>query len=228
MSAPANPTRQQLEELDALLQRMLSLPLNQQEAMPAPPLSPAPPSIAPPPLMPPRPAMASPPRRRVEPPSGDNAWNIPLPPTGTPPVVNGWPSGIESLNLTATSVIAPKPASAPSRLRVASVASAPEATPMHEPPAATPRLRIEAPPPMTIPIPPPRPLPARPLEAPLPFYLWPLGLVDRTMGELMAAFGPPGRWLGQGSGKIFFGWCGLALMTAAAVWGVMDYMGWSW
>jgi len=33
MSSPTiNPTRQQLEELDALLQRMLSLPLNQLDA----------------------------------------------------------------------------------------------------------------------------------------------------------------------------------------------------
>ena len=64
--------------------------------------------------------------------------------------------------------------------------------------------------------------------APLPFYLWPLGLLDSTMGGIMAGFGPPGRWLGQGSGKILIGWAGMLMMAAAAVWGVMDYLGWSW
>jgi hypothetical protein len=240
MSAPLNPTRHQLEELDALLQRMLSLPLNQSESVlpQAPPPPPAMPQMmASPPPMAPRPAPVAPPaapRRRAEPPSGDNAWNVPLPATGAPTVLNGWPVGIESLNVSATSTVTPKPA--PSRLRVTSVPNPHEAQPIM-PQAAMPaapagvqpqqRLRVE-PPPMTIPIPPPRPQPLMPLEAPLPFYLWPMGVVDRTMGNMLAAFGPPGRWLGQGGGKVFFGWCGLVMLAAAAVWGVMDYMGWSW
>src|SRR5205823_5224243 len=56
MSNPtANPTRQQLDELDALLQRMLSLPLNQLDAEMAPAPPPAPPA-APPAAAPPAPA----------------------------------------------------------------------------------------------------------------------------------------------------------------------------
>lgn len=54
MSNPAvNPTRQQLDELDALLQRMLSLPVNpsegQSHASPPPQYAPPPPQYAPPP-----------------------------------------------------------------------------------------------------------------------------------------------------------------------------------
>src|SRR5713226_5364032 len=106
MSTPtANPTRQQLDELDALLQRMLSLPLNQLDAdvsnPPPPPVRPAPPvgysttpaSMPPPPRPlappPPRPVVVAPPRPtpppmppRREPAPGDHTWNVPLPPTG--------------------------------------------------------------------------------------------------------------------------------------------------
>lgn len=233
MSAPINPTRQQLEELDALLQRMLSLPLNQQESLLPPPPPPPPPMaqmMSPPPMpvMSPRPTPpAPPPRRRAEPPSGDNAWNVPLPVGGSPPIANGWPVGIEALNVSATSTVTPKQAAPPARLRVTSVPSPQEMNAPREAPAPAQRLRIE-PPPMTIPIPAMRPQSPAPPEAPLPFYLWPLGVMDRTMGNALAAFGPPGRWLGQGGGKVFFGWCGLLMLTAAAVWGVMDYMGWSW
>jgi hypothetical protein len=208
-----NPTRQQLEELDALLQRMLQLPLNQ----PDPEL---------PPPLPQTTSYAAPPRRRAEPPSGLNSWNVPLP-TSAPPVLNNWPAGVESLSASATSTVTPRPA--PARLRVSAVAppEEPMPAPMREPPPQ--RLRVEPPPAMTIPIPPPRPLPiSLPQQQPLPFYLWPLGVVDQSMGNALAAFGAPGRWLGQGSGKVFFGWCGLLGMAGAAVWGVMDYMGWSW
>ena len=230
MSTPtANPTRQQLEELDFLLQRMLSLPANQQVTE----IPPAPQAVAPPvyaapapvrsafssaPLpapaaMPPMPA----PRRKAEPPSGEHVWNVPLPSTTGPAVINPWPMGIESLTASATSTVSPRPVPppppAPVRLRVAPM------TPL-EPAPPPQRFRME----------PHRPSPAvlEPVEAPLPFYLWPLGAVDRSIGGAFSALGAPGRWLGAGSGKVFFGWCGLAMITAAVVWGIVDYMGLTW
>jgi hypothetical protein len=215
MSSTVNPTRQQLEELDALLQRMLSLPLIQPDPELSPQASASPRFTAP----------AAPPRRRAEPPSGDNAWNVPLPATGAPPVLNGWPSGIDSLSVSATSTVTPRPA--PARLRVAAVA--PPNEQLHTREAQTQRLRVEPPPAMTIPIPPPRPPLSVPSTEPsLPFFLWPLGAIDRSMGNVFAGFGAPGRWLGHGGGKVFFGWCGLLALVAAAAWGVMDYLGWSW
>ena len=217
MSTPVNPARQQLEDLDALLQRMLSLPLNQLEAE-APP--------APPPTYAPTPRpVPPPPRRRAEPPASAHAWNVPLPPGGNAAAFNAWPAGIEALTSNATSTVTPRqlPEPAPpARLRVTTI-PAPEPAPA----APVQRLRVETP--ATIPIPPPAPtLLAMPAEAPLPFYLWPMGVLDRSFGGAFAAFGAPGRWLGMGSGKVFFGWCGLLMIVAAAAVGVMDYLGLSW
>jgi hypothetical protein len=67
-----------------------------------------------------------------------------------------------------------------------------------------------------------------PMEQSLPFFLWPFGLIDRSVGDMMAAFGLPGRWFGQGGGKILVGWAGLLMLGGAAAWGVMDYLGLSW
>ncbi len=76
-------------------------------------------------------------------------------------------------------------------------------------------------------IPMPVPLPSS-MEQRLPFYLWPFGLVDRSLGGMLASFGLPGRWLGQGGGKILIGWAGLLMLGGAAAWGAMDYFGLSW
>jgi hypothetical protein len=78
---------------------------------------------------------------------------------------------------------------------------------------------------------PPAPAPIRaasPRAEPIPFYLWPLAVIDWTIGKPFSAFGAPGRWVGSGGGKMLVGWVGLLLIAAAAVWGVVDYMGWSW
>jgi hypothetical protein len=58
--------------------------------------------------------------------------------------------------------------------------------------------------------------------------LWPVAAVDWLFGNVLAGFGPVGRWLGKGGGKILFGLAGLLMMGAAIAWAVMDYFGWSW
>src|SRR5262245_45885318 len=234
MSVPATkPTRQQLDELDALLQRMLTLPSNQSEANlpPPPPPESAPVMYAPPPAPPPAPrpvAPPPPPMRRAAPPSGEHAWQVPLP-ANTGAAFSGWPVGIEALSANATTPIAPRqpaltvtpmpapPMSAPPMPNHAH--PAPPAPPAPTRPAAAmiPTVVMQAPPPLPMPI-----------EAPLPLYLWPLGALDSSLGGTLAAFGPPGRWLGLGGGKILIGWAGMMMLAIAAVWGVMDYMGWSW
>jgi hypothetical protein len=224
MSNPANQTRQQLEELDALLQRMLSLPINQTGETPPPGPRPAmqpEPTYAPPPMPrmpPPAPPM---PQRRAEPPHGANAWQIPLPPNAGASV-GIWPMGVEALNSSATSSVTPAPAPPPpaayGRLNVATIPSPDEANRSREAPPMMARPSVAAVPMLPPPI----------AEAPLPFYLWPFGLVDRSMGGALAAFGPVGRWFGQGGGKVVVGWAGMLMLIAAAAWAVMDYMGWSW
>src|SRR5262249_9615698 len=173
--SPNDLTRQQLDELDALLQRMLSLPLNPAEAatagMPAvapiaaPPLpdavvppavknwrvDPAAPSPAPPP---PPPAPPAPP---------------PPPPPRSPP---------------------PPPGRAPPAPRPAGGGGGP--------------ARPNGPPPRPPPPPPPPPLPPPPPPAPSrraaptddgPLLLWPLVAVNRLADALLGLFGPPGRFL---------------------------------
>jgi hypothetical protein len=49
---PVHPTRQQLDELDALLQRMLDLPVNQLEDLPPPPAEESAPTVSEPPTAP--------------------------------------------------------------------------------------------------------------------------------------------------------------------------------
>jgi hypothetical protein len=49
---PVHPTRQQLDELDALLQRMLDLPVNQLEDLPPPPAEESAPTVSEPPTTP--------------------------------------------------------------------------------------------------------------------------------------------------------------------------------
>jgi hypothetical protein len=168
--------------------------------------------------------------RRAAPPTGEHAWHVPLPANAGGASFTGWPVGIEALTQNATSPVAARPPVL-------------NLTPMPAPPAANHAhpapMSNHAPPPPLAPRPspamvptvvmqaPPMPLPI-PSVAPLPFYLWPLGALDSSLGGMLAAFGPPGRWLGLGGGKILVGWAGMMMIAVAAVWGVMDYMGWSW
>lgn len=211
----------------------------------ASPVSPASPVSSPsrPPVAPPTPPPPPPTIRRAAPPNGSHVWNVPLPANAGGAAFTPWPSGIESLTATATSPITSKPAAPPQQPPV------PMAPPI--PPVPNGKLNVT-----TIPAPPARsPMPNSAVSSPsangvatnpaspnalvdpltfsvvepgLPFYLWPFGLVDRSCGAVLSAFGPPGRWLGQGGGKVLIGWLGLLMMAGAAAWGVMDYLGMSW
>lgn len=213
--------------------------------VPVPPVSaaspPSVPPVAPPP--PPPPPPSSPTTRRAAPPNGSHVWNVPLPANAGGAAFTPWPSGIESLTAAATSPITSKGAALPQQ------PPAPVAPPT--PPGPNGKLNVT-----TIPAPPARspmpnsavsspsanglatnpasanafidPLTSSVVEPGLPFYLWPFGVVDRTCGAILSAFGPPGRWIGQGGGKMLIGWLGLLMMAGAAAWGVMDYLGMSW
>jgi hypothetical protein len=228
MSTPnSKPTRQQLEELDALLQRMLSLPTNQLESemtgrfaapaeamAPQPPMMPPPSAYSAPPAMArqPMPSMPAPPMRRAEPPRGENAWQVPLPPASGG--IGVWPASVDQsqAGVPLSNPRMPAPSMPASRLNVATIPSPDEANRSRD---MRPIIAM------------PAPLPGAQTQ-PLPFYLWPFGLVDQSMGGTLAAFGLPGRWLGQGSGKILIGWAGLLMLGGAAAWGIMDYLGLSW
>lgn len=185
------------------------------------------------PAPPPTPSVGQPSVRRAAPPTGPHLWNVPLPANAGGAAFPTWPTGVESLTSAATSTVVhhptppPAPTSASGKLNV-SPTSAPE------PPAASANPRPVSPPtngvaaqhgipPITV-----HPVPPLIPEPTLPFYLWPFGLIDRMCGSILAAFGPPGRWLGQGGGKVLIGWTGLLMLVGAAAWGLMDYLGMSW
>jgi hypothetical protein len=82
MATPPPPTRQQLDDLDALLKRMLALPVNPAEE-PAPPDEPLPASRATPPLFP----------EPLTPPPGNVIVTDPLPPLPRKEEPKSAPSG---------------------------------------------------------------------------------------------------------------------------------------
>ena len=247
----SSPTRQQLEELDALLQRMLSLPVNQSHPQPAPmpPPPPAPPVAAPPPAaatytftspppgrpvaprpaVPPRPVPAMP-RRHIEVAPGDNSWNVPLPAAGVS-VYGQWPGGVDPLTAAARTALAPPPAPAPAppgTLRVATIPSPDEQNRSRDNPPPMQRLRQESM--MNEMAAPNSAVYPQAAQTPrLPVQLWPVVALDWTLGKALGLLlGPPGRWLGQGSGKFVVGWCGVLMLCGAIAWGVVDYFGLSW
>jgi hypothetical protein len=196
--ARGNPTRQQLDELDALLQRMLALPLNQLDQAadlpaddPPPAPRPTPPRAAAPP---PAPRPVAPPPRPVPAP--------PAPVNPTPP-----PPGIEALHFRTP----PLPEPAPPVEAVQPVAL---------PPAPPPVAPVVTPP--------PRPTPwASPPQA-APVWLRVMSAVDAGVFGVLGQFGPLGRALGRPAGRDMLGVAGLLAMAAAAVWMAADWFGWTW
>jgi hypothetical protein len=183
-------TRQQLDELDALLQRMLSLPVNPPEAAspnpPAPaanryneiqgPAFAAAPRLAPPPM----PAAELPRPRLPEP--------APLPvPAARPPVAQV-PAPEPTLPITDWNAVTTTP---PADRRAAPLPFASAAA--YAMPAVAP-------------VPPPR-------GESVPAALWPLVAVNWSVDTLLGFFGPPGRFLRSALGKNLLGLIGIALLA---------------
>jgi hypothetical protein len=200
-SDSACPTRQQLDELEALMQRMLALPVSEGEEAPLPPLPP-PPDIK-------ARSAALPPRLRAipDPPSWEEPPVTP-PPAPRPPRV-------------------PAPQAPPSvvyseRVQVESCETPPapaEAAPAVEPVVvaapARPRIRVRTTP--------------RPAEAqPAAWWLWPLIWSNHAFDRGTVRLGRPGRWLRGARGRAWIGWTGILLLALAVAWGVLEWLGLTW
>jgi hypothetical protein len=72
----------------------------------------------------------------------------------------------------------------------------------------------------------PWPLPAgaRRIAWPLRPLVWSNRAFDRCAGHL----GAPGRWLRGPRGRALVGWSGLALLGSAMAWAWLEWMGWTW
>jgi len=249
--APSSPMRQQLDELDALLQRMLTLPVNhaaepeagvRREAPPTQPPAKARTKFAAfvekstlppqpvfeekgrPPLSDDRPATVS----RIEAPTGLPSPISPPPPltsASTPSLAE--PSLAKEIKASISSPGIVLPDDVP-ELETGVTPGGPGA----EQPRA---LRAPDAAPSAEPI-----IPKRPSEflerhrarlqeerraAP---WLRPLELINRLFDSCAVALGRPGLWLVRPETRDVLGWIGIGLLLAAAVILVGDWFGWTW
>jgi hypothetical protein len=198
------PTRQQLDEIDALLRRMLALPPLAGEA--------ANDSATPPPapVAPPAPVSYPAAIREVPP---------PRPPAPGDPVVQEWRVGL------------PQPPSLVawgSPVPLATLAEAPyqptdPPVPQYAPPGYYPAAALPLPvsnPDAAVPAGPNSARPVSPL-------LWPLIVLNVTFNVFTHLLGPLGTWL-RGSGRSVMGWLGIGMILAAGVWAAGEWYGYDW
>jgi hypothetical protein len=184
--SPNDLTRQQLDELDALLQRMLSLPLNPPESFPpngngsvqnfAPPM--------------PTPAPVQ---------SSLMAREAPLPTPPAPRVFT--PPAPEPTEMPALWKPAPAPAPMPAPRPTPAPASVSMPAPAFEWPATASAKALTATPPVA----------ARP--EPVPFLYAPFVGFNAVLNWTLGLFGFPGRVLRSGFVKSLFGLAGLGLLV---------------
>jgi len=212
-----NPTRQMLDELDALMERMLALPVNDlEEPLPAPP-PPLPALSATLTEAPPEPATEPEPRPR--PPEPRQSGKVLV--------------GRLSPSYTAPDEPAPPPAERPAFSYATpedeeAIPSLPD-RPLWEPaaPPSSPPSENKLPP-LIVPKTPP---PAKQYPRRRSLFGWclqPLVWInvgyDRSTGWL----GVPGRWLRSNGGRMMLGYVGLGMLCLAAAWLLRDWLGWSW
>ncbi|MDB5308593.1 MAG: hypothetical protein JWO38_2795 [Gemmataceae bacterium] len=225
--SPNDLTRQQLDELDALLQRMLALPLDPPvTGVGAPGLPemaatnwrvdpaavPAPRLFTPPPAEPPRPRAAEP-----EP--------LPVPVFRAPPAVPDEPpprisrATPERTAPLAPAVPPPEPAVPFVEKRTTpapALERAPAPSPEYRPEAAAPAFGAN--PAISVPD-------HSPPDSPVPVALWPLVAFNWTVDTVLGWCGPPGWLLRSGFGKNVLGLAGVGLLLYTAA-HVASQQGW--
>ena len=58
------------------------------------------------------------------------------------------------------------------------------------------------------------------------FWLWPAVGINRIYDAVMGGLGSPGRIM-RGTGRAWLGWVGLLMLAAALAWGVFDWLQWA-
>ena len=241
MATPASPndlTRQQLDELDSLLQRMLALPIHQNELAPA---------YSPPPPLPELP----PPIGRL-PMSQQAGWrtDVPAPAAKAPYQSTPAESPVAALAISGTATI-PFPGRESTTRSI-------EPTPAvaYQPPSTTGTLRgvdapampfgyrapnsaeLDAMPEPTCDDPfavnpfanlPAIPTPVdEPIQSPVPVLAWPLFAANVAIEFVLGLLGPIGSALTRPASKTAIGWLGVLLLLGAGYWTArgMGYVAW--
>jgi hypothetical protein len=212
-----------LDELDALMERMLALPVNELEEepkAPAPPLAATltvvePPAPAPEPSRPP----LQPPHRipvpdftpAAEPPPAVLMGRVSAPPLFRQEIGNAAQTPAE------LSEPKPPPIIVPESRRT--VPKPFWSEPVPAPDEILPPLVIKPPEPVQ------KLVRRRSLGSVL---LHPVLWLNQAFDRCTKMLGGPGRWLRSSRGRMFLGYLGLALLALAALWCVYDWMGWTW
>jgi hypothetical protein len=205
------PTRQQLDEIDALLRRMLTLPPMMGETAPPAPPAPQPQSDS----------FAAPVMQTYQGPivgePAVHSWRVewpqaPAQPTPSPPSVVAWGSPVPA---------SPPPESAPWVQNPPQYTPPPFATPV--PSESQPQPAFQAP--AYLPQPTIAPAPNR--RGSTSTFMGLIVLLNGTFNVLTYLLGPLGKWL-RGPGRTFIGWVGVAMLLTAIGWAVGDWQGIEW
>jgi hypothetical protein len=200
--AASLPTRQQLDEIDALLKRMMSLPPFPGEAAEQP-TDPSAPAIT----------YAAPSVREVPPPRDPSPgepvvreWRVEWPhaPVAPAPSVVAWGS---------PAPVGPPPGFNPDPVLVAAAVAANHLPFAVELPAGS----------LPVPGQPPPSTAGPPASLPVQFLV----LLNGAFNVLTYLLGPLGTWL-RGPGRAALGWCGILMLLAAAAWAAGEWLGYEW
>ncbi len=200
-------TRQQLDELDALLQRMLDLPMNSEPVHAEPAVAK---TYAPlPPLLP----QESPlPRQGMTAEPVQHAWRM------TPPLDQPRPAPVDAVADAQFASEAPYPYSMVYGEHLVAETLPPFAEPVSSPPPeaapyASPAWAVAA---------------ASTQEPTQSFLLTPFIVINGVFDALTYLLGPLGAWLRQGSGRTALGWLGIVMILGAIGWALTDWAGSDW
>jgi hypothetical protein len=202
------PTRQQLDEIDALLRRMLTLPPLAGESAPAP-------------VSPPAPMPAS----QVYPPAAVREIPPPNPPATGEPVVHAWRAEWQQ---------APQAQAAVSPPSVVAWGS-PAPQPADVPPWAMPSGPAGSPPfaipvssgPIIQPVSPANNQATSGTRQSESLFILSLVVLNGLFNVLTYLLGPIGTWI-RGPGRGMLGWAGLLMVLAAGAWALGNWYGYDW
>jgi hypothetical protein len=203
-----NSTRQMLDELDALMERMLALPVNDLDDPPA----------APSPLSAKVTIVEAPAPEKLPPP-------VPPPVPSPGKVLVGRLSAPPSYN-TEIEEEKPRPKKKPKESRPKNEEIVEKQPNLWEEPLPTPDEIL---PPLVV-----KPVPVEELRLPRKrrsfsnILLQPLLGINYAYDRATVLLGPMGRWLRGARGRKCLGLIGLGLLTLAALWWLHDWLGWNW
>lgn len=211
--SPNDLTRQQLDELDTLLQRMLALPLNKPEI-------PHPPTMAPPPPLPEMPPI-------------NGMWRTDAADAGMKAPYFAAPQPEPAMTLSAAVTPSGLTRPGPSAFAVVPFPGTLRGVDAPATPAGFVPIKMNSVSGPAQPfgdVNPFLPPPIAPREAPVvksrvPVVMWPVFGANTILEFIVGLLGPVGTLLLKPSMKMFFGFAGLALLAAAGTWAAMG-MGW--